>query len=124
MEIWVLSVSNGAMKRPIPQQKRQFRKTYIRQWREFRNLTQEQLADRLEMTSSFLSMLERGQRGYTQETMEAIAYALQTDVASLLMRDPSDENAVWSIWEQAKPAERKMIVDIANTITGKTGTEG
>lgn len=124
MEIWVLSVSNGAMKRPIPQQKRQFRKTYIRQWREFRNLTQEQLADRLEMTSSFLSMLERGQRGYTQETMEAIAYALQTDVASLLMRDPSDENAVWSIWEQAKPAERKMIVDIAKTITGKTGTEG
>lgn len=120
----MLSVSNGAMKRPIPQQKRQFRKTYIRQWREFRNLTQEQLADRLEMTSSFLSMLERGQRGYTQETMEAIAYALQTDVASLLMRDPSDENAVWSIWEQAKPAERKMIVDIANTITGKTGTEG
>jgi transcriptional regulator with XRE-family HTH domain len=124
MEISVLSVSNGVMKRPLQQPKRQFRKTYIRQWREFRNLTQEQLADRLEMTASFLSMLERGQRGYTQETLEAIAYALQTDVASLLMRDPSDENAVWSIWQQAKPAERKMIVDIAKTITGKTGTEG
>lgn len=120
----MIPVFNRAMKRPQPTQKRQFRKTYIRQWREFRNLTQEQLADRLEMTSSFLSMLERGQRGYTQETLEAIAYALQTDVASLLMRDPSDENAVWSIWQEAKPAERKMIVDIAKTITGKTGTEG
>lgn len=101
--------------------KRAFRKTYIRQWREHRGLTLEQLADRIDMTSSYLSMLERGQRGYTQETLEIIAEALQTDVASLLMRDPTDPEAIWSIWEQAKPGERKLIVDIAKTVT-KTGT--
>lgn len=110
----------GAMKRPAPT-KRQFRKTYIRQWREYRTLTLEQLAERVEMTASYLSMLERGQRGYTQDTLEALAEALQTDAASLLMRDPTDDEAVWSIWEIAKPGERKMIVDIAKTIT-KTGT--
>lgn len=103
------------------QKKRAFRRTFIRQWREHRNLTLEQLADRIDMTSSHLSMLERGQRGYTQETMEIIADALQTDVASLLMRDPSEPDAIWSVWDQAKPGERKMIVDIAKTIT-KTGT--
>lgn len=110
----------GAMKRAAPQ-KRQFRKTYIRQWREHRGLTLEQLADRVEMTPSYLSMFERGQRGYTQNTLEALAEALQTDAASLLMRDPGDEEAVWSIWDKAKPGERRMIVDIAKTIT-KTGT--
>ena len=108
------------MKRAVPK-KRQFRRTFIRQWREYRGLTLEQLADRVEMTPSYLSMFERGQRGYTQNTLEALAEALQTDAASLLMRDPTDEEAVWSIWEQAKPAERRLIVDIAKTVT-KTGT--
>jgi DNA-binding Xre family transcriptional regulator len=108
--------------RPHPKPAR-FRRTYIAQWRDFRNLTQEQLADRLEMTQSHLSMLENGKRGYTQETLEAIAHALQTDVASLLMRNPMDDEAIWSIWDNAKPGERQMIVELAKTVT-KTGTGG
>lgn len=101
--------------------KRQFRRTFIRQWRTHRGLTLEQLAERVEMTASHLSMLERYQRGYTQETLEALAHALQTDTASLLIRNPTDPDAIWSIWDNAKPGERQMIVDIAKTIT-KTGT--
>lgn len=110
-----------APKRPI-QQKRQFRRTFVREWRKFRNLTLEHLADRLDMTASHFSMLERGQRGYTQETLEAIADALQTDAASLIMRNPMDDEAIWSIWDAAKGADRQKIVAIARTITGKTGT--
>ena len=100
---------------------RKFRKTFIRQWRHHRGLTLEKLAARLDMTPSHLSMLERGQRGYTQDTLEAVASALQSDVASLLMRDPSDPDAFWSLWDQAKPGQRRQIVDIAKTIL-KTGT--
>lgn len=118
-------VSTAGMPRPVrPHAKPpRFRRTFIAQWRDFRNLTQEQLADRLDMTQSHLSMLENGKRGYTQETLEAIAHALQTDVASLLMRDPTADEAIWSIWDQAKPGERQMIVEIAKTVT-KTGTGG
>jgi transcriptional regulator with XRE-family HTH domain len=105
---------------PIPPRTR-FRPTFIAQWREHRHLTQEQLADRLEMTQSHLSMLENGKRGYTQETLERIADALQTDAASLIMRNPAESDAIWSIWEHAKPGERQMIIDIAKTVT-KTGT--
>jgi DNA-binding transcriptional regulator YiaG len=120
----MLRVFNGDMsKRPVSQ-KRQFRKTYIREWREHRGLTLEQLADRVDMTASYLSMFERGQRGYTQNTLEAVAHALQTDAASLLMRDPTRDDAIWSIWEQAGKGDRQKIVDIAKTITGKTGTGG
>lgn len=109
-------LSIAAMPRPA-----KFRKTFIRQWREFRGLTLEQLGERLEMTSSYLSMLERAQRGYTQETLEAIANALQTDVASLLMRNPTDPDQIWSVWDQAKPGQRRQIVEIAKTLI-KTGT--
>lgn len=115
--------SNGGMRKAAPKShpKPRFRPTFIKQWREHRRLNQEQLAERLDMTQSHLSMLENGKRGYTQETLEAVAHALQTDVASLLMRNPADGDGIWSIWDNAKPGERQMIVDIAKTVT-KTGT--
>jgi DNA-binding Xre family transcriptional regulator len=101
--------------------KGQFHRTFIRQWREHRGLTLERLADRVGMTAGNLSQLERGNQGYVQNTLEAIAHALQTDTASLLMRDPSDSESLWTIWGQAKPGERQMLMDIAKTVV-KTGT--
>jgi len=115
-------VSNGLMKRVQPRlKKRQYRRTFIREWRQHRNMTLEQLGERLEMTASHLSMLERGERGYTQETLEAIADALMTDAASLLMRDPTREDADYSLWDQALPAERKLTLEILKTVR-KTGS--
>ena len=101
---------------------KQFRRAFIREWRKHRIFTLEQLASRLDdMAPSNLSMLERGLRGYTQDTLERIAEELQTDVASLLMRNPADSEALWTIWDQAKPGQRQQIVEIAETIT-RTGT--
>lgn len=102
--------------------KRQRAKTFIRQWRHHRGLTLEKLAGRLEMTASHLSMLERGKRGYTQDMLEALADALATDPASLLMRDPTDPEAIWSIWDQAKPVERRQIIELAQVLI-RTGTK-
>lgn len=103
-------------------EKRRFRRTFIREWRKHRSLTLEQLADRLDMTASHLSMLERGQRGYSQDTLEALAEAMQTDPASLLMRNPSDPDAIWSIWDSAKPGTKRQIIEVAKALS-RTGTE-
>jgi transcriptional regulator with XRE-family HTH domain len=100
----------------MPARKPRYRRTFIREWRQNRGLTLEQLGERIDMTPSNLSMLERGQRGYAQETLEKIADALQTEVASLLMRNPTDRDAIWSIWERAQAGERETIVDLAETI--------
>lgn len=102
------------------------RPIFIKQWREYRELSQETLANRLEMSAAQLSRVESGKQGYTQDFLEACAHALRTDVASLLMRDPSkddpsDPNSIWSLWDSAKPGQRRLIVDIAKTVT-KTGT--
>lgn len=74
-------------------------------------------------THASLSRIERGLQPYSQPVLEAIADALKTDVASLLMRDPDDPE-IWSIWDHAKTGDRQKIVDIAKTIIGKTGTGG
>jgi len=97
------------------------RPTFIRAWREFRGLTQEQLADRLSTTKANISRIENLRQGYTQDFLEACADALRTDPASLIMRDPSEPAGIWSIWEHAKPGQRRQITEIARTLT-KTGT--
>jgi transcriptional regulator with XRE-family HTH domain len=98
---------------------RKFRRTFIRQWRKQRNLTLEGLGARMGMTPSHLSMLERGQRGYTQETLESLSEALRVDLASLLMTDPAEPEAMWSIWDQAKPGQRRQITDVAKSLVKK-----
>jgi transcriptional regulator with XRE-family HTH domain len=109
-------------KKAIPRPKRPvYRATFIRQWREFRGLTLEQLGERVGLTHVSLSRIERGLQPYSQPVMEAIAEALQTDVPSLIMRNP-EEPGIWSIWESASQGDQRKIVEIAKTITGKTGT--
>ena len=97
------------------------RRHFIRAWREHRGLTQEQLADRLATTKATISRIENLRQGFTQDVLEACADALRTDPASLIMRDPSDPEGIWSIWEQAKPGQRRQITEIARTLT-RTGT--
>lgn len=96
---------------------------YLREWRKHRNLTQDQLAERIETSKGYISDLERGVRRYNQDLLEALAEALSCSPADLLIRDPSQGDAIWSIWEHAKPGERQQIAEVARVITGKkTGT--
>jgi transcriptional regulator with XRE-family HTH domain len=101
--------------------KPQWRKTFIREWREHRQLTLEQLAERVGTTHATLSRVERGLIPYSQAMLEALAEALQTEPASLLIRNPTDPEGIWSVWDQAKPGQKQTIVEIAKTVL-KTGT--
>lgn len=94
---------------------------FISQWREYRGLTQEQLAERLDTSKATISRIENFIQPYSQDFLEACAIALQTDAASLIMRDPTDSEGLWSIWDQAKPGQRLQIVEVAKTLM-KTGT--
>lgn len=107
----------------------QYRRTFIRQWREHRGLTLEALADRVGekiggMTHASLSRIERGRQPYSQLVLEAIAEALNVGVADLLIRNPGDPDAIWSIWDHAKPGEREAIVDMAEAYLQRSRKRG
>lgn len=87
---------------------------YIREWRKVRELTLEQLAERVGMTHGTLSRIERGRTAYTQPVLEALAEALGTDPASLIMRDP-EKPGIWDIWDQIPPAEREQAIKVLET---------
>jgi transcriptional regulator with XRE-family HTH domain len=92
------------------------RPTFIRQWRKHRTLTLEKLAARVDMSVGNLSMIERGEYGYSQDTLEALADALQCEPADLLMRNPLDLEAPWSIWESLKPNQRKQAIRLLRAL--------
>src|SRR3954470_510444 len=91
-------------------------KTYIRDWRKFRNLSQEKLAEIVGTSPANLSRIESAEQDYTQSMLEAIAAALDTDAATLLRRRPGDNDDIWPVWERATPAQRVQITEIAKTI--------
>lgn len=110
------------------------RPTFIKAWRTYRNrMKQDKLVERLENETGYvistgqLSRIERGQQPYTQDLLEALATVLSCTPADLIMRDPNDEDAAWSLLESLKPVERqkavKMIELLKNDEPG-TGTVG
>lgn len=58
----------------------------VRYWRKLRSMTQEDLADRLEMTVHSVSNIERGIHGPRFGTIERLAALLDIDVTTLFSR--------------------------------------
>jgi transcriptional regulator with XRE-family HTH domain len=110
--------------------KRPFQRTFIKQWRDYRELSQEQLAERVTAylvehgtgdgyTHASIGRLERGLMPYSQPILEALADSLGTDPASLLIRDPTDPTGIWTIWEKALPEQRATITEHAEIVVKK-----
>lgn len=104
--------------------RRTFTPTYIRQWRQHRNLTLEQVKERLEnlheigITRTSLSRIELGKQPYSQPILEALADVLETDPASLLMRDPSHGEGIWSIWDRIEIPKRSDALRVLGAFAG------
>lgn len=106
---------------------------FLREWRDFRDMKLERVAERiallsaeradadpeakrLTMTHATLSRIERGLIPYGQHLLEMLAEIYQTDPGSLIMRDPTEPEAIWSIWDKLKPADKVRVVELAKTI--------
>jgi len=109
---------NGAMrKQPHP--------FYLKQWRQHRGLTQQRLADRVNLSKPFISEMERGKKGYSQETLEALAEALMCEPADLIMRDPTSPDPIWSVWDKVPATKRNDALRVLAAFaedSAKTGT--
>jgi len=114
----------------MPSKSANYHPTFIRHWRKYRHLSLMQLADRVSeytgksMTHANLSRIENGKTGYTQRTLEAIAHALLCEPADLIMRNPLDKSAAWSILDQMKKADPETRARIAAVVEAlsKTGS--
>lgn len=97
---------------------------FIREWRKHRHLTQEQLAERIDVTSGTISQLENGLINYTQPTLEALAYALSCSPGDLLSTDPSKDGEVVDLLRLIREKDLATVRAILNGLPSRTGTEG
>jgi transcriptional regulator with XRE-family HTH domain len=101
---------------PHPKPRRNLHRHFLKQWREHRGYSQEAAAERLGMDRSNLSKIENSKVPYSQELLEHAAEVYMCSVPDLLIRDPSQSEAIWSLWESAKEGERQQIIDLAKVI--------
>jgi transcriptional regulator with XRE-family HTH domain len=95
--------------------------TFIRQHRVAAKLSLDELASAAKIDKGNLSKLERGLLPYNQDQIEGIAAALDTDVATLLTRNPEEPTPIWGYIDRAKPVVRRQIEQAAEAIFKAAG---
>ena len=85
-------------------------RTFIKEWREHRGLTQVQLGNAIGVHHTNIGRLEKGTYAYNQDSLEAIARVLNTDVVSLLTRDPASPEDILTIWRRLSPEDQRRVL--------------
>lgn len=62
---------------------------YLREWRQYRRLTQAAASERTDLSETRISRLENYQEDYTQGNLHAFAHAYNCEPADLLSQPPS-----------------------------------
>lgn len=69
-----------------------WRKTFLREWREFNDRSLESVAGQMGLTHSQLSKIERGLQPYSQRVLEVAALEYGCTVQDLLTRAPGRDD--------------------------------
>lgn len=104
--------------------KGQRQRILLKEWRKYRNLTQERLAERAGVTQGLISQLENNHTDWTGDVLARLAEALGCEPADLLVRNPLDPDGIWSIHDQllqASPLEREQVRRVTDALLRKVG---
>lgn len=99
--------------------KRAYGHHYIREWRLKRGLSLRELANRMEsspggdpvLSHASIGRIEKGEQPYTEETLEALASALQCSRAELLEMNPLKDGEVIDLVHRLDDEKRKQALD-------------
>lgn len=94
-------------------------RNHLKAWREYRKLSQAELAEKVGTSHQVIGYLERGRTALSAKWLRLIAPVLETTPGMLLDHDPEDLSAdVIDIWSRADLRQKRQIADIARTLTG------
>jgi len=92
----------------------------LRAWREFRQITQDELAALVGTNGSVISLLESGARGLSLKWLLKIAPALKTTPGMILDHDPNDlDTSILEIWANVPDDVKPQATAILQTFARK-----
>lgn len=101
--------------------RQRLRKHYMREWRKFRGLTQEQAASRLEITQATLSRIEQLLIPYSQNLLEGAAIAYDCEPSDILNVNPLMEGEVIDLTRILREAAPEVRAEILGYAKGRLG---
>jgi len=88
-------------------------KNYLRAWRQYRGMTQAQLAEAIGTTAPVVSLLEGGERQLAPKWLHRLAAVLDAPLGAFLEYGPDDERAVLlAAWAAIPETERTRALEI------------
>lgn len=95
---------------------------HLRAWREFRRMTQEELAEKVGTTGAVISLIESGARGLSDKWLRKLAPALNTTAGHLLDHDPNDlPTDIIDIWSHIAERDKPTALRVLQSF--RTGTD-
>jgi len=95
---------------------------HLKAWREFRSLSQDELAAKVDTTKSVISLWENDKRSLSDKVLRRLAEALETQPGHILDVDPNElDNDIIDIWTRLSQTDRQQAAEILKTFL-KTGT--
>jgi transcriptional regulator with XRE-family HTH domain len=92
-------------------------RTYLREWRQFRQLTQAQLGEKAGTTGPMINHLENGARSLSHKWLMKLAPALGTTPGFILDHNPFDlPRDLFEIWNRGDAEEQQTLVRVADTL--------
>lgn len=95
-----------------------WRRIYLREWRDHRGLSQEELAEKTGVSTGQISLIESRKSAGSPESLEKLAKALGCEVGELLDVKPEGDGEVFRVWVSKDDLPRIEAV-IAALITKK-----
>jgi transcriptional regulator with XRE-family HTH domain len=106
---------------PVPKPKRHRTKHFFKEWREYRELTQDRAIERLGWSQSKISRLEAGQTPYSQDDLEAAAVAYRCSVTDLITVNPFKDGEVVDLMRLIDDRNRDQAIRVLKALTGTNG---
>ena len=98
--------------------------TFIKAWREFRDLTQERVSERIGISRENYGRIESGKVPYNQDFLELCAVALNCSTSDLLSRDPNTDSLIdqlHTLLSKSSANEQKRVLAVAKTLIENKG---
>ena len=104
---------------PVKKPKRTRLRTCLKEWREYRGLTQEQVAEFAQMSRENYGKIEGGKLPYSQDLLELCAPRLGCAIADLISAPPPIDTSrleLMNLYESADPEGRETLIRVAKTL--------
>ena len=83
----------------------------IKKYRLLNRMTQEKLAERLDLDTQYYAQLERGERNFTIEKLIRLCSIFQIGIEDIIEIEPSDNQDTSELWEEVS----EQLKSLSNT---------